>query len=1165
MTVVSILDTIDLETALGDVAAALASALENADLDAMQAITDAVLQVYSSSRQADTTVLSPLLYGWHSALSARMAANMPLQHEQIMQCFSWFDLLDRCMRGDDSNLQNLIDDFEAIAWLPPLPKEMQAQLITQLALSTNQTKKDDTLTDPVSAIAFADTTAATESDAAQVANTIEAMDNTHDIGIADSHPDQASDGLRADDLFIQLSTITVDEFTDTDSPAETISDNDESAFASVDIDNITDVSSNEIWISQEELALTIQAINEQVLLPLQGLSVGDDDLYDPAAWEEICFQIELICNAIELLNLPSVKSALEVLLVQMQQTRDTDCATTVLTFCTGLVGYLEDPSNEDNTLLLASLATQIHQLSEDWQSNFIDDAAKVRVGIDPALRAAAKRQASDADVVLDVADDVSVTVLDGMRRELPGNAQRLGQAIRQLIETQSTDPIDEARRVAHTLKGDANTVGVRGLANINHALEDIFIALLKSTQHLHGPLSQLLERSADAIEEIADHLLGRGAAPENLLEIYQQLLDWTNALTFGEELAEHVVPDLSLASNTATEVNVIPVQQVQVQESDNRELTVSIRVLDELQRSSGEMLVASRQLDEQINTLLREQREQANEVQREAELIAQLDDLISLRSAALESAAMSKAGDIDPLELDQYNELHTLSRRLIENHGDKVEHVRRIDTLLNRIDELRSHNDRLQRDTQRLILRTRMVPFAQLLPRLQRIVRQTARDVGKNVELQINGEQTLLEADLIDRLAEPLAHVLRNAIDHGIETAEQRAQLSKTAVGKIDLTVSTLGDSAQIIISDDGRGLDLPAIARKAAELGLLEEDIMPTDELLQRLILLPGFSTRDQTTQISGRGVGMDIINQRIREVRGTLALHSHTGQGLTLTLRVPLNQSVANVLVIANGKERLAILANTVERIVSLNDVVIDDDSGQLLYAGNRYAADELSAYFDTRAFVRRHRDQGNVLIVNTTLGQRQAVFVPNVNDAISVVLKPVSPLIPPLAGVLGLTLLGDGVIAPVVDLATLIENQSSHEYRFARQWQPAVMSLPRIVVADDSLSVRRALSQLLQDAGYEVDIARDGMEALDRISKQPPAAALLDLEMPQINGLEVTRFMRSQENLRAVPVIMITSRSGDRYAQMAQTAGVNHLLTKPFNDEQLLALLNSMISGQ
>lgn len=940
-----------------------------------------------------------------------------------------------------------------------------------------------------------------------------------------------------------------------------------------------------IWIGQEELDLTRQAIIEQVLPLAQAWAETPDADVNASIVEELAYQCQLIVNVLELIGTPVLAQGMAAVHDGIERRDPAVPPEVVAMWCGALFGTIEQPGHDAADLLI-SVAPALSGLDNVWAHALRDEMARIVIGFDPAMIAQRKTLATIEDIGLSPAEDVLPNVLDGMLRELPGNTARLGASVRALADTRSPEPIDEARRVAHTLKGDANTVGIRGLANVTHALEDILIVLAKRPDLLNDDCAELLTSASDGVEEISDHLLGRGRAPDNLLDLYQHILDTANALADGAQAPQATAPrsaqdraeasavdavlpvvsaESSLPSVAPAIAPTMPVEDAGMAASGIQSLNVPSTLLDELQRLAGETLVTSRQIDQQLDGLGAIQRDQRQGVRYTHELMGRLDDLVALRGAALQSTAQKAGADLDPLEIDQYNELHVISRQLLEAHADSSEFQRRIERIMNALSDLRSEQEQLNRDLQRTILRTRTVPFGQVSQRLQRIVRQTAKQVFKQVQLDIVGEDIPVDAELLERIVEPLAHLLRNAIDHGIETPQERVAIGKPEQGRIVLRVGLQGDAATIELQDDGRGLDLDAIRARAISAGLLGAEQAVDERQLTRLILLPGFSTRSTASEVSGRGIGMDVVNQRIAALRGTLAIATESGLGTRVQLRLPITQTLANVIVARGQRQVSAVVAASVERVVSFAAGECSYDDGQLRVSidGEIVPALPIEAFYGESAdFSMWVGATGVGLYVRDADGKGNVVLVRGIDEVRSVVVKPISSYLPPIPAVRGITQLGDGGLAPVIDLDVLLQSaQQSHfdTADLSLTTTPAV----RVVVADDSLSVRRALEQLMQDAGFEVATARDGFEALAAIQARPTHALLVDLEMPRMNGLEVTRNLRNHTETRDLPVVMITSRATDKHQTMAEQAGVTRMLGKPFSEDSLVMLVRELIA--
>lgn len=938
-------------------------------------------------------------------------------------------------------------------------------------------------------------------------------------------------------------------------------------------DDLPGPSPTPLWIGPDELELVRGAILSQVLPLAQpwadARAAGpESDQAADAIAEELGYQCGLLGNALELLGtraLAAGTAAIRDGIAGRHAAVDAEC---VARWSASLLDALSRPGL-DTADALAELAGDLPGLGPAWRSALRKELARIVIGLDPMLAHTRVRVASTADVSLAPADDVLPSVMEGMLRELPGNAERLGASLRALVSTRAPAAIDEARRIAHTLKGDANTVGVRGLANLTHVLEDILLVVARDPGRLGDDDSDVLTSAGDCVEDIADHLLGRSPAPAPavLCALYQRALDLANALA-DAPAAEHAPGDPAAAVPAAhPDPDARGPAAAAAQNDATRALTVPSTLLDELQRLAGESLVTARQIDEQVATLATVHREQRASLRITQDLIGRLDDLVALRGAALQSVALAKGGELDPLEIDQYTELHVISRQLLEAHADGDEFMRRIDGVMGMLAELRSAQERLNSDLQRTTLRTRTVPFGQVAPRLQRIVRQTAKLVSREVALDVIGGEVPIDAETLEKVVEPLAHLLRNAIDHGIEDTDERLARGKPATGRIVVRVGLQGDAAVVDVEDDGRGLDHDAILRRAVAIGLWRADQPRDARQLERLVLLPGFSTREAASATSGRGMGMDVVAQRVASLRGSLVLGCTPGRGTRVQMRLPVTQTLANVVIARGQRQASALVASSVERVVSFGagECRLRDGGLVVVVEGIEVQAWPLEAFHGERADPSSWiAGDGVGLLTRDAVGAPHVVLVHRIDEVRPVVVKPLGTGLPPIPAVRGITQLGDGSLAPVLDLDVLLQS-ALDAHLDAGALAPPVVPTARVVVADDSLSVRRAMEQLMRDAGFDVATARDGLEALAEVQARPTSALLVDLEMPRMNGLELTRHLRTLEDTRDLPVVMITSRATGKHLAMAEQAGVTHVLAKPVGEDALVQLVRGLVAAR
>jgi chemosensory pili system protein ChpA (sensor histidine kinase/response regulator) len=587
-------------------------------------------------------------------------------------------------------------------------------------------------------------------------------------------------------------------------------------------------------------------------------------------------------------------------------------------------------------------------------------------------------------------------------------------------------------------------------------------------------------------------------------------------------------------------------------------LRVPAEMIDQLLRLSAENQIMFGQLRNFIDDAFQQLKEVRAHFEELRGLGGRMEELADVKDLG-RTGAPARGDGYDALEMDQYTELHSHSRRMAEITVDAGEASRTIAAGLNHLKEVIDAQSRLSLEAQNLMLQTRMLPAATHLQRWQRCVRQAARLTGKQVGLRLVGGETLVDGTLLNGLLDPLMHLLRNAVDHGIEPAAERAALGKSPEGMIELEFGREGPYINVTCRDDGRGMNLDAIRRQAIARGMLAADRVASEEELHQFVLQPGFSTKQEVSQVSGRGIGMDAVCTSITAQSGSLSLRSEAGRGCTIRIRLPQDLLSIFGLLVRSGRRLVVLATRGVTQVVHPSGYELSGEGPDLRV---RMHDQELEAVPLERLMRGAdNRRQGErrprtAILYRTDAGQR-AVLVERILASQQFAVKGLGEYIPKLAGIAGATLLGDGTVAPVLDIADLLRQPLQAPVpEETRAAATAAVAPPTALVVDDSMSARRSLAQFMQDAGYQVRQARDGGEALEIIQARCPDILLSDLEMPRINGLELAGRVRADPRTAHVPIILITSRAMSRHQQEARSAGVNAYLTKPFSEEQLLA---------
>ncbi|MBV8306083.1 MAG: response regulator, partial [Gammaproteobacteria bacterium] len=594
---------------------------------------------------------------------------------------------------------------------------------------------------------------------------------------------------------------------------------------------------------------------------------------------------------------------------------------------------------------------------------------------------------------------------------------------------------------------------------------------------------------------------------------------------------------------------------------------VDAELLDQLLNISGEASIARARLEQQLGsfdfnlgelsrtvTRLKEQL-RSLEIETEAQILHKHEDESVHRS------------EFDPLELDRYSSIQQYSRALAETANDVASIQQLLENLAKDTQNLLQQQARTITELQNGLMRTRMVPFQRHVQRLARIVRQAAADTGKRAELTVEGASGELDRQVLERMLPPFEHMLRNAVVHGIEKPDERVKRGKPDTGHIVLELHREGAEVMVRLTDDGGGMNLKAIRDKAETLGLIAHGQTLSDEEAMQLILEPGFSTAGAITQQAGRGVGMDVVATEIKRLGGALHMETKAGEGTVFTIRLPLTLAISHALVVRTGEEYYALPLPTVEGVLRLSKAEVTAhlgrDAGAFDYAGQKYRFQQLGTFVGLTPSELPGQDV-TIPVVLVRAGEHSTGIVADeLVGSREIVVKSVGPQISSIRGISGATILGDGRIVIILDIGALVRA----EWR-TRAQAPAPPPRERgdrrvfAMVVDDSITVRRVTQRLLERNGMRVLTARDGMDAVALLQDNVPDVILLDIEMPRMDGYEVAAHVRNDPRLKEVPIIMVTSRVGEKHRARAIELGVDDYLGKPYQEAQLLDAIAPLV---
>jgi chemotaxis protein histidine kinase CheA/CheY-like chemotaxis protein len=862
-----------------------------------------------------------------------------------------------------------------------------------------------------------------------------------------------------------------------------------------------------------------------------------------------------------------------------------------------VLAYLQAPT--DNAVKLVNhfrLAKWVQPLTDEAAQALLTQLAAGAKEVASELNDDSKREteAHPEDVILTPQDDVDPELWEAYLQELPQNAESFSGSIQRIIQEPDIEEIKSAQRVAHTMKGSSRIVGVKGIANIAHHLEDTLEYLAEHQLAPPEALTNMMVEAADCLSIMVDALSGNDEPPTNALDILQSVLDWANQMDKGELEAPPVPPKTKAESvQPATTSEVVPDKQPK---TDNKKkadkpatpeqmLQVPTKTIDELMRLVGELSISLGQIQEKLKHVTQNTRQLT-----ERDLILQkktfeLENLVDVRGITgvenrYKRAATSEEEDFDPLEFEEYNELHSVAHSFTESIADNRELAISIREELSELETMFIHQERLNKDFQNSIMTTRMKQVKTIIPQLERNIRKTVNDlknkekIDKKAKLEVAGTDILVDSEVLNNLIAPLRHVLNNAVDHGLESIEERAIVGKSEMGTIHLSFYHEGNNVVIKCQDDGQGLNYTNIRFKAIEKELITEHQELTEQELARLILMSGFSTKPGVTQVSGRGVGMDVVHTTIRQMKGTIDLTSETGKGTTFLIKLPMTLVTVHVLVVRVGDRLFGIPTNNLEQALAPNVAefhTVGEETtlklGKNLYAV-KYLADMLHMKGDWQGF--NDLEKRPVVLVHEETGIT-AVLVDEFLDTHDLVMKSMGQYVKKIHGVAGASILGNGSLVPLLDVPELLRSPmqaaiSAYTAKHSVEDDANIGSaMPNIMIVDDSLSVRKSLSLLIENAGFEPLLAKDGVEAIEVMNETQPNVMLVDMEMPRMDGLELTAHVRANQATQNLPIFMITSRTTEKHRLQAKSAGVSAYLTKPYQDTELLDLIDKALSGQ
>jgi len=811
--------------------------------------------------------------------------------------------------------------------------------------------------------------------------------------------------------------------------------------------------------------------------------------------------------------------------------------------------------------------------------------------LEPAELEDEKDQISEPDQLSN--EERSATLIDAdLDQEIVGvfveEADDIVSSIEESVLAWQSNPskvelADRLKRDLHTLKGGARMAGFNSLGERAHAIESLIDETKKHNKKFFKAIITQQEKLVSAYDIVRQ--IARGGDIKALRQKMEELENQAEEQSAEEQ---QPVPEaiqspaqLKAESSIPQEPSQESAKQAPQAFSAKGEIKEVVRigaeVLDTLVNLSGENIIFRGRIEEQVSEFNQFLDEMDATVVRLQEQVRRLgtetEAQIDYRREQIE--ASGEADSFDPLEMDRYSHLQQLTGSLMESASDLHDLKETLNDRLIGTETLLLHQSRINTDLQEGLMKTRMVPFARIVPRLRRIVRQVGLELGKKVELRMDNIHGEMDRSVLDRMVAPLEHMIRNAVDHGIESEQQRKEAGKPETGSIAITTYRQGGDIVIHLADDGCGLDVERIRQIAVEKELMSEDASLSEHEIAQFIFHPGFSTSDAVSQISGRGVGLDVVHSEVRQCGGTVDIETSAGRGAQFTIVLPFTLSVNRALMINVTGDHYALSLNSIDGVHFMSSSAIEEamqDGGVISYAGSQYELCYLGTLLDPEISRRSDNlDTEAALVLFHSDNRRFAVQVDEIVGTREIVVKTLGRQFSGVPGLGGATILSDGQVVVIIDLNELARVAFADLPRISQTDKPPAQAIssidlaPSILVVDDSVTVRKVTSRILRRQGYRVLTAKDGIEALKAMQEEIPAVILLDIEMPRMDGFEVATRVRASQDLKHIPIVMITSRTGDKHRQRAMELGVDQYMGKPYQEEQLLETLNQLLTVQ
>ena len=800
---------------------------------------------------------------------------------------------------------------------------------------------------------------------------------------------------------------------------------------------------------------------------------------------------------------------------------------------------------------------------------------------------------------LRVNDDLDEDLLPVFIEEGNDLLPMVGQLLRSWQEQPGDKAIPQSiLRLMHTIKGSARMAGAMQLGQHTHDMESRIENLMHTGSAVRQPmLEDLMSRhdySLHLFDRLQNPLSAAVEAPSTAVSTAQELDQFqaVNAET-AQELSNTKGSDAAaFAASTSAQSGM---QKANVQRTIVPAaaaapvplVRVRADILDRLVNQAGEVSISRSKLENEVDNLRTSLVELTENVNRLRDQLREVE----IQAETQITSRMTHSGDreFDPLEFDRFTRLQELTRMMAESVSDVASVQQNLHRTIDGATNDLHTQARLTRELQQDLMRVRMIPFASVSERLYRVTRQTAKEMDKRVNLDIRGTSVEIDRSVLEKMVAPFEHLLRNAIVHGIESREKRLESGKEEIGELLIEIRQEGNEVVIHFTDDGQGLNLGRIREKAKKVDLLGYDDSISDAEVVNMIFEPGFSTASEVTELAGRGVGMDVVRSEAASLGGRVSVNSIAGKGAHFTINLPLTLAVTQVVILTAGGKTFAVPSVLVEQVQQLKAPMLANayNDGAIMWQGNRVPMYYLPTMLGERDAVPMAQQYSPLLIMKSG-SERVAIHVDDVIGNREVVVKNIGPQLARMTGIAGATVLGSGDVVLILNPVPLAQRMEHEHARhptahvagvsqemgavaeLATEKTPAaavqgLRTQHTVMVVDDSLTVRRVTQRLLLREGYQVILAKDGIDALEQLQSITPDVMLVDIEMPRMDGFDLTRNIRGDARTSHIPIIMITSRTADKHRNYAAELGVNEYFGKPYREDDLLGAIGQFVGKE